>query len=56
MALDVLLALGVIAALVASLVWTRRRWGEPRLYVRGRAALWLVAAILALIFLRITLD
>ncbi|HEX2459332.1 MAG TPA: hypothetical protein VHJ58_04210 [Vicinamibacterales bacterium] len=44
-----LLAFGVIAGLVLLLAWTRRRWREPRLHVRGAAALWLVAAIIAAI-------
>jgi hypothetical protein len=48
--METIAALGVLAYLVALLIWTSRRWGAPRFYLRGRAALWVVAAILALIF------
>jgi hypothetical protein len=53
---DWLPALGILACLLALLAWTRLRWGEPRLHVRGAAALWLLAAILAVIALRLALD
>jgi hypothetical protein len=46
---DVLASLLVVALLVGLLIWTRRRWGQPRLYMRGIVALWVAAAILALI-------
>jgi hypothetical protein len=49
-------ALGIIAGLGLLLVWTRRRWGEPRLHVRGPAALWLVAAILTAILIWLALN
>ena len=52
---DLFLALGAIICLVGLLAWTRRRWGQPRLYVRGIAALWLVVGLLALIVLRLAL-
>jgi hypothetical protein len=48
-------ALAIVACLVLLLVWTSRRWGPPRLYVRGRTALWLVAVLLALIVLAFAL-
>ena len=54
--MDVLGAFGVLAGLVLVLVWTSRRWGLPRLYVRRTTALWLVAAILAVIVLWLVLD
>jgi hypothetical protein len=54
--MDWLAAFGIIAGLVLLLVWTRRRWGHPRLQVRGAAALWLLAAILAVVLLRLALD
>jgi hypothetical protein len=53
---DWLPALGILACLVLLLVWTRLRWGEPRLHIRGAVALWLLAAILAVIALRLVLD
>jgi hypothetical protein len=46
----------VIAGLVILLVYTSRRWGRPRLYVRGVLALWLVAAILAVILVRLLIG
>ncbi|MGH3081770.1 MAG: hypothetical protein ACRDNH_11655 [Gaiellaceae bacterium] len=51
-----LLAFGVIAGLVLLLAWTRRRWGEPRLYVRGAAALWVLAVLLAAVIVWLVLD
>jgi hypothetical protein len=51
-----LAAFGIIAGLVVSLVWTRRRWGHPRLHVRGVTAFWLVAGILAAIIVWLLLD
>lgn len=51
-----LAAFGVLSCLVLLLVWTRRQWGEPRLHVRGIAALWIIAAIFAVIVLRLILD
>jgi hypothetical protein len=54
--LDWLAAFGILAGLALLLVWTRRRWGHPRLHVRGAAALWLLTAILAVILLRLALD
>jgi hypothetical protein len=51
-----LVAFGILSGLVLLLVWTRRRWGEPRLYVRGKAALWLAAAIVAAIVLWLAVD
>jgi peptidoglycan/LPS O-acetylase OafA/YrhL len=57
MGMDVLGAFVVLAGLVLLLVWTSRRWGRPRLYVRGTTALWLVAAILAgVIVMLLVLD
>jgi hypothetical protein len=53
---DWLAAFGVLAGLVVLLAWTRHRWGHPRLHVRGAAGLWLLAAILAVILLRLALD
>ena len=53
---DWLAAFGILAGLALLLVWTRHRWGHPRLHVRGVAAVWLVAAILALVLLRIALG
>ena len=50
------MAFGVVAGLALLLVWTRRRWGHPRLHVRGAAALWLMAAILAAILIWLALD
>jgi hypothetical protein len=44
---DLLAAFGILAGLVLLLVWTRRRWGQPRLHVRGAVALWLLAASLS---------
>jgi hypothetical protein len=46
---DALAAVALVACLVLILIWTSRRWGPPRLYIRGRLALWLVAAMLTLI-------
>ena len=51
-------ALGFAAAfvaLVALLIWTSRRWGRPRLYVPGVVALWVAAALLALIVVALAL-
>jgi hypothetical protein len=52
---DVLAALSIVAGLVLLLIWTSRRWGPPRLYVSSRLALWLVAALLAVIVLALVL-
>jgi hypothetical protein len=49
-------AFGIFAGLILLLVWTRRRWGQPRLHVRGAAALWLLAGILAAIIVWLALD
>ena len=54
--MDVLGAVGVLAGLALLLVWTSRRWGAPRLYVARRTALWIVAAILAVIIIWLVLD
>jgi hypothetical protein len=51
-----MLALGILACLVALLIWTSRRWGGPRLYLRGTAAVWVVAALLAAIVLWLAVD
>ena len=51
-----LMALGIVLGFMLLLVWTRGRWGEPRLNVRGTAALWLAAVILAVIVLRLVLE
>jgi hypothetical protein len=51
-----LAAFGILAGLALLLLWTRRRWGEPRLYVRGAAALWILAVILAAIIIWLVLD
>lgn len=48
---DVLAVLGVLAGLALILVWASRRWGRPRLFVRRTTALWLVAAILAVVIM-----
>jgi hypothetical protein len=53
---DSLVAVGILASLVLLLVWTRRRWGQPRLYVRRTAALWLLAALLAAVIVWLILD
>lgn len=53
---DWLAAGGILAGLGLLLVWTSRRWGHPRLHARGTAALWLLAAILAVILIRLALD
>jgi hypothetical protein len=53
---DWLAAFGILAGLILLLVWTRRRWGQPRLHVRGAAALWLLAGILAAIIIWLALD
>jgi hypothetical protein len=53
---DLLAAFGILAGLTLLLVWTRRRWGEPRLHVRGAAALWLLAVLLAAIVVWLALD
>jgi peptidoglycan/LPS O-acetylase OafA/YrhL len=53
---DRLVAFGVIAGLVLLLAWTRRRWGEPRLYARGAGALWVLAVLLAAIIVWLALD
>jgi hypothetical protein len=54
--MDLLAAVGVLAGLALAFVWTNRRWGAPRLYVRRRTALWIVAAILAVIIIWLVLD
>ena len=53
---DWLAAFGIFAGLILLLVWTRRPWGHPRLHVRGAAALWLLAGILAAIIVWLALD
>jgi membrane-bound metal-dependent hydrolase YbcI (DUF457 family) len=53
--MDVLASLVVVALLVGLLIWTRRRWGQPRLYMRGVAALWLVVGLLVLIMVALAL-
>ena len=53
---DWLVAFGVLGGLALLLVWTRRRWGQPRLHVRGVVALWLLAGILAVIIVWLVLD
>jgi hypothetical protein len=54
--MDVLAAVGAVAGLALLLVWTSRRWGAPRLYVRRKTALWIVAALLAVIVIWLVLD
>jgi len=53
---ELLAGLFAAAALVALLVAVSRRWGGPRLYVARVSALWIVAAILALIAVWLALD
>jgi hypothetical protein len=51
----VLASLVIVAVLVGVLVWTRRRWGQPRLYMPRVVALWVVAGLLALLVVTLTL-
>jgi ABC-type Fe3+-siderophore transport system permease subunit len=53
---EVAAALGIVACLVALLAWTSWRRGGPRLYLRGVAALWVAAVILAAVLLRVALG
>ncbi|HET9324800.1 MAG TPA: hypothetical protein VFO03_13060 [Gaiellaceae bacterium] len=56
--MEVLAVLGVVVGLVVLLVWTSRRWAPPRLFAHRTTALWLVAAILAvvIVILLLVLD
>jgi hypothetical protein len=54
--LETVAPLAIVACLVALLAWTSRRWGAPRLYVRGVVALWIVAVLLVLLVLRLALG
>ena len=54
--MEAVVAIAILAVLVFALVFTSRRWGRPRLYVRGVVALWLVAAIIAALVLWLAFD
>jgi len=54
--MDVVAAVAGLIVLVVLLYLTSRRWGPPRLYLRGVAALRAVAAILALIILWLVVE
>ncbi len=47
--MELLGAAGIVVCLLLLLAWTSRRWGAPRFYVRGAAALWVMAAVLGVI-------